>query len=128
MIAKNLRASQLAALTLKSRVPCANTHKIFYSSLTKPLSFKAGTRPLRRTLLDSPSKPLPIRSVRNCSHKRNMYNLQEGTEGGCMNVAEAREILPTNVKPLHYDLTLEPDFEKFTYEGKVVIEYVQSRI
>ncbi len=35
-----------------------------------------------------------------------------------------REVLPTNVKPLHYDLTLEPDFGKFTYNGTVVIEYV----
>ncbi len=42
-----------------------------------------------------------------------------------MDVSRGREVLPTNVKPLHYDLTLEPDFEKFTYEGKVVIEYVQ---
>ncbi|KAK9487097.1 peptidase family M1-domain-containing protein [Lipomyces starkeyi] len=33
----------------------------------------------------------------------------------------AREILPQNVKPLHYDLTLEPDFEKFTFEGTVSI-------
>ncbi|QKX53610.1 uncharacterized protein TRUGW13939_00689 [Talaromyces rugulosus] len=33
-----------------------------------------------------------------------------------------REVLPTNVKPLHYDLTLEPDFEKFTYEGTVVVD------
>jgi aminopeptidase 2 len=37
-------------------------------------------------------------------------------------VAASREVLPTNVKPLHYDLTLEPDFDKFTYAGKVVIE------
>ena len=41
-----------------------------------------------------------------------------------MNVDSHREVLPTNVKPMHYDLTLEPDFDKFTYEGKVVIEYV----
>lgn len=33
-----------------------------------------------------------------------------------------REILPANVKPLHYDLTLEPNFEKFTYNGTVTIE------
>jgi aminopeptidase 2 len=38
-----------------------------------------------------------------------------------------REVLPTNVKPVHYHVTLEPDFEKFTYEGKVVIEYVLPR-
>lgn len=36
-----------------------------------------------------------------------------------------REVLPTNVKPLHYDLTLEPDLEHFTYTGKVIIEYVR---
>lgn len=41
-----------------------------------------------------------------------------------MDVEAHREVLPKNVKPTHYDLTLEPDFEKFIYEGKVVIEYV----
>ena len=41
---------------------------------------------------------------------------------GSTNITHGREVLPTNVKPLHYDLTLEPDFEKFTYEGVVVIE------
>lgn len=40
-----------------------------------------------------------------------------------MDITQAREVLPTNVKPLHYDLTLEPDFEKFTYDGSVTIEY-----
>lgn len=41
-----------------------------------------------------------------------------------MDITKGREILPTNVVPVHYDLTLEPDFEKFTYEGSVTIEYV----
>lgn len=45
-----------------------------------------------------------------------------------IDVKNARVVLPTNVKPLHYDLTLEPDFERFTYEGTVVIEYVQPSI
>lgn len=36
---------------------------------------------------------------------------------------EGRELLPTNVVPRHYDVTLEPDFEKFTFEGKVVIDF-----
>jgi len=44
--------------------------------------------------------------------------------GGSMDVGKGREVLPTNVKPVHYDLTLEPNFEKFSYEGKVIIEYV----
>jgi len=39
-----------------------------------------------------------------------------------MDVSKGREILPTNVIPRHYDLTLEPDFKKLTYEGKVTID------
>ncbi|KAI5304921.1 Aminopeptidase 2 mitochondrial [Ascosphaera pollenicola] len=42
--------------------------------------------------------------------------------GGASVVPGGREILPKNVKPVHYDLTLEPDFEKFTYEGTVLID------
>ena len=45
-------------------------------------------------------------------------------QGGSTDVEAGREVLPTNVKPLHYALTLEPNFEKFSYEGTVVIEYV----
>lgn len=46
---------------------------------------------------------------------------------GSTNVSHGREVLPTNVKPVHYDLTLEPNFEKFSYDGTVIIEYVPSR-
>ena len=48
--------------------------------------------------------------------------------GGSTNITNSRVLLPNNVKPLHYDLTLEPDFEKFIYEGTVVIEYVNPRL
>lgn len=41
---------------------------------------------------------------------------------GSTNVTHGREVLPTNVKPVHYDLTLESNFEKFTYDGTVIIE------
>ena len=37
-------------------------------------------------------------------------------------VPHGRDVLPANVKPVHYDLTLDPDFEKFTYDGSVVID------
>ena len=47
--------------------------------------------------------------------------------GGSVDVTKGREVLPTNVKPVHYDLTLEPNFEKFTYEGTVKIEYVHAQ-
>ena len=37
-------------------------------------------------------------------------------------IAQGREVLPANVIPRHYDLVLEPDFEKFTFEGTVTID------
>jgi aminopeptidase 2 len=43
-------------------------------------------------------------------------------ESGGMDLAKGREILPANVIPRHYDLTLEPDFKKLTYEGCVIID------
>ncbi|KAI5235600.1 hypothetical protein E4T43_09144 [Aureobasidium subglaciale] len=42
--------------------------------------------------------------------------------GANLDIAKGREVLPKNVKPLHYHLTLEPNLETFEYEGKVVIE------
>lgn len=39
-----------------------------------------------------------------------------------VDISQGREILPTNVWATHYDLTLEPNFADFTYDGKVVIE------
>ncbi|KUI53963.1 Aminopeptidase 2, mitochondrial [Cytospora mali] len=38
-----------------------------------------------------------------------------------VNVA-GRELLPVNVVPTHYDLTLEPDLSKFTFDGSVLID------
>ena len=43
-----------------------------------------------------------------------------------VDIAKGREVLPKNVRPVHYDLTLEPNLETFVYEGKVVIEYALS--
>lgn len=39
-------------------------------------------------------------------------------------VTQAREVLPANVKPTSYALELEPDLEKFTFEGTVAITLV----
>lgn len=41
--------------------------------------------------------------------------------GSSLDVSKGREILPANVIPRHYDLILEPDFKKLTYEGTVTI-------
>jgi aminopeptidase 2 len=50
-----------------------------------------------------------------------MHGTREA-EGGGVDITNGREILPGNVIPRHYDLTLEPDFEKLTYDGTVVID------
>ncbi|KAI9767542.1 MAG: Aminopeptidase 2 mitochondrial [Geoglossum simile] len=53
-----------------------------------------------------------------------MCKLHAGAEvaGSGLGISKGREILPANVKPTNYDLTLEPNFEKFTYEGRVTID------
>lgn len=50
-----------------------------------------------------------------------MCQMREIVEGS-VDVSRGRQILPTNVKPIHYDVTLEPDFEKFTYRGNIIID------
>lgn len=65
------------------------------------------------------------RTVRHCSYRREMCIKNADIAGGSVDVEANREVLPTNVKPLHYELTLEPNFEKFSYDGTVVIEYVR---
>lgn len=50
-----------------------------------------------------------------------MRGAMNGDVGGSV-IAQGREILPANVVPKHYHLTLEPDFEKFTFEGTVLID------
>jgi aminopeptidase 2 len=48
------------------------------------------------------------------------YGEREGVDGK-IDVVSRREILPGNVIPRDYDLTLEPDFSELTYKGHVVI-------
>lgn len=37
-------------------------------------------------------------------------------------MAVARDLLPANVVPRHYHVTLETNFDKFTFDGTVVID------
>lgn len=39
-----------------------------------------------------------------------------------MDISKGREVLPKNVKPLHYDIVLDPDLETFKYAGQVTID------
>ncbi|RVX66064.1 hypothetical protein B0A52_09998 [Exophiala mesophila] len=40
---------------------------------------------------------------------------------GAVNTA-GRIVLPTNVVPQHYDVTIEVDFDKFTFDGTIIID------
>ncbi|KZF24783.1 hypothetical protein L228DRAFT_245796 [Xylona heveae TC161] len=61
--------------------------------------------------------------VRHCSCQRAMCRSHGAADiSGGMHVTQGRVVLPTNVKPVHYDLTLEPNLEDFTYKGTVIID------
>ncbi|KAF2083851.1 hypothetical protein K490DRAFT_69381 [Saccharata proteae CBS 121410] len=49
-------------------------------------------------------------------------HLDADVASATLDITKGREVLPKNVKPVHYDLTLEPNLETFEYEGKVVID------
>lgn len=53
-----------------------------------------------------------------------MCKLYNGIDsvGGSVDVTSGREILPGNVIPRHYDLTLEPNFKDSNYKGTVTID------
>lgn len=40
---------------------------------------------------------------------------------------QGRIVLPTDLVPEHYDVTLEVDFEKFTFNGKVIIDLTVAK-
>ncbi|KAG0641126.1 peptidase family M1-domain-containing protein [Tuber brumale] len=41
---------------------------------------------------------------------------------GSVDITQEREVLPGNVKPIHYAVELEPSFETFKYDGTVTID------
>ncbi|KAG0651145.1 Aminopeptidase 2 [Hyphodiscus hymeniophilus] len=51
-----------------------------------------------------------------------LHRADAGGEAGGPDTTMGREILPGNVVPKHYNLTLEPDFKQFTFEGTVIVD------
>lgn len=52
--------------------------------------------------------------------------MRDDPAAAAASVSQGREVLPKNVKPKHYNLTLEPDLDKHEYSGTVQIECVYS--
>ncbi|KAF3934015.1 Laeverin [Dactylella cylindrospora] len=91
--------------------------------------------------LSSYSQPIPVNTnsrlakfigrhkhrqkLRFCSSRRHSmcrsHHLGGGEVSSSIDVTKGREVLPSAIKPVNYKVTLEPDFEKFTFDGTVVI-------
>ncbi|KIW01467.1 uncharacterized protein PV09_07224 [Verruconis gallopava] len=96
--------------------------------------FSPKSSALARTSPSDSSQPLrglrnlkltPRTQLRSCSYQRhNMcrHSLGADVAESAVDVTKGREVLPTNVKPLHYRLTLEPNLESFEYKGTVEID------
>ncbi|CAK4016143.1 Aminopeptidase 2 [Lecanosticta acicola] len=52
-----------------------------------------------------------------CRHHR-----EADTADASVDISKGREVLPKNVRPLHYNLTLEPNFTTFKYDGTVEMD------
>lgn len=50
------------------------------------------------------------------------FHGEQDVSGASVDVTKGREILPGNVVPKHYDITLEPDFKELTYKGTIVVD------
>lgn len=87
------------------------------SPLLHPLSssHRQHLRPANRRLPLLTARP----RARFCSA---MCRSRAGLEAASSASVQGRELLPANVVPRHYHLTVEPDFEKLTYDGTVVID------
>ncbi len=126
MIRTTTKARRLAAHVVNPSFSIISIHKHPPSSLAISRSFCAIIKDPgldKRNVIQQ--KFSDKQKIRHCSHRRAMCRKNADIPGGSVDVEANREVLPTNVKPLHYDLTLEPNFEKFSYEGTVVIEYVR---
>ncbi|KAF4447296.1 aminopeptidase [Fusarium albosuccineum] len=119
------QASPSSLLSLTAFAPCYHSRSLSFLSSSFS-STSASICASRSTLLPRSlpgSRRIPCQQQRYCSYRRAMYRNGSDVAGGSLDFSRGREVLPKNVKPLHYDLTLEPNFETFKYEGTVVIDF-----
>lgn len=85
----------------------------FYSNFIRPSIASRATDLLPPSVVTT--------QKRSCSFRRAMC--RNGPDvASASHLSQGREVLPKNVKPVHYDVTLEPSFETFEYEGTVIID------
>lgn len=115
-------------VAVKSLYNRRQIHSSFSHAPTKYANINIGGLPLNFNNYTSRHHYLLncIRSY-HCHHSTSFVNSSMCTySNSSANSSQAvpieREVLPTNVKPLHYKLTLEPLFDTFKFDGEVTID------
>ncbi|KAG7110818.1 Aminopeptidase 2 like protein [Verticillium longisporum] len=90
-----------------------------YSSSFPSRTTPRASRPARNLPRQNPFRSLP---TRQCSYKRNMCRFADADGASTTQAPTDRGLLPTNIVPRHYDVTLEPNFETFRFDGLVKID------
>lgn len=94
---------------------CASVSK-GYQPFVRPLS-------LLSTSLNTPSRRVAFRARPLSPNLGNMCRANStDAEGGSTRQTQSRELLPANVVPTHYHVTLEPQFEELVFSGTVAID------
>ncbi|RDW77149.1 hypothetical protein BP6252_05202 [Coleophoma cylindrospora] len=112
-----------ASATVTQRRSFTSSVSTSFIPLHNPIPYSNPHRP--EALTHRASTISSVVALRHCSYRRHemcKMHGDGGVEGSGMDVTQGREILPANVIPKHYHLTLEPDFEKFTFDGTVIID------
>ena len=117
MLSQSFRRATGPALLRRISVKPAVSIPTFAVTHSRQFQSLSQVNPRHQTQRIPLSRPI---QVRNCSAHRKMCRGTDNS-GAAVQVPD-REILPTNVKALHYDLTLEPNFKDFTFDGVVDIE------
>lgn len=107
----------------------SSRHRAFASTLHLPKEHTALAFRPQLTYLTSSRASIASQTFRttgtakrHCSHRRTMCRREAETADANLDISKGREVLPKNVKPTHYHLTLEPNLESFKYDGEVVID------
>lgn len=114
-------ASRTATRSCYTTPPRASYHSTRVP-LTLSKTSSNSTLPHQQHIRPKQQRTLLRPQVRHCSHRRSMCRHNHEASGSSFDITQGREILPANVKPIHYHLTLEPNLETFEYKGTVVIE------
>ncbi|KAK6587385.1 hypothetical protein PZA11_000675 [Diplocarpon coronariae] len=103
----------------------AFSSSLYHSSATLPSSIFNPTCRRRQPLTARKQTPFTYTAIRNCSYRNHKMCRSQGERdapAGGLDVTKGRQILPADVVPKHYTITLEPDFETFKYKGSVSID------